>query len=116
MEELAPYSTANGGPLIIEELQYVSGRSNLKVTYPGTGPKVVSFVGSHFDVVPADPETWDHDPFSLTVEGNKLFGRGTTDCLGHVALITRLLVELGKSRPPLKRGVVVLFIAGEEGG
>jgi acetylornithine deacetylase len=116
MKELAPYSTSAGGPLILEELVYSPGRSNLKVTYPGTGPKVVSFVGSHFDVVPADPETWDKDPFQLTVEGTKLFGRGTTDCLGHVALITLLLRELGNTRPALKRGVVVLFIAGEEGG
>mmetsp|Transcript_78358 Transcript_78358/g.196735 ORF Transcript_78358/g.196735 Transcript_78358/m.196735 type:complete len:541 (+) Transcript_78358:65-1687(+) len=116
MDELAPYSTKNGGPLILEELEYVSGRSNLKVVYPGTTDKTIAFVGSHFDVVPADPETWSKDPFQLTVEGDKLYGRGTTDCLGHVALVTRLLAELGKSKPPLKRSIVVLFIAGEEGG
>ena len=49
-----------------------------------------SFVGSHLDVVPANPETWEVDPFKLTVDGDKLFGRGTTDCLGHVAMIVRL--------------------------
>ena len=48
-----------------------------------------SFVGSHLDVVPANPETWEVDPFKLTVDGDKLFGRGTTDCLGHVAMIVR---------------------------
>ena len=41
-----------------------------------------SFVGSHLDVVPANPETWNCDPFKLTVDpdGDRLFGRGTTDC------------------------------------
>ena len=38
------------------------------VKYPGTGgaDDVLSFVGSHLDVVPANPEAWNVDPFSLT--------------------------------------------------
>jgi hypothetical protein len=32
----------------------------------------------------------DFDPFTLSIEGDKLRGRGTTDCLGHVALLTEL--------------------------
>mmetsp|Transcript_94041 Transcript_94041/g.261785 ORF Transcript_94041/g.261785 Transcript_94041/m.261785 type:complete len:534 (+) Transcript_94041:61-1662(+) len=116
MQELEAYSTKAGGPLVIEELEYVPGRSNLKITYPGTGSKTLAFVGSHFDVVPADPETWDKDPFQLTEEEGKLYGRGTTDCLGHVALLTCFLKELGKTKPKLQRSIVVLFIAGEEGG
>lgn len=116
LKELEPYSTKNGGPLILQELEYVPGRSNVKVIYPGTTSETVAFVGSHLDVVPADPESWDKDPFKLTVDGDKLYGRGTTDCLGHVALLTLFLAELGRARPLLKRSVVVLFIAAEEGG
>ncbi len=42
-----------------------------------------------FLVVPVgDPKKWTRDPTQLTVEGNKLYGRGVTDCLGHVALLT----------------------------
>lgn len=116
MQELEPYSTARGGPLVVEELEYVPNRSNLKVVYPGTTDKTVAFIGSHFDVVPADPEQWDKDPFELTVEGDKLYARGTTDCLGHVALLTRFMVHLAEAKPALQRSIVVLFIAGEEGG
>lgn len=116
MKELEPFSREKGGPLIIEELAFVQNRSNLKVTYPGTGNKTISFVGSHFDVVPADPEPWSMDPFVLTQEGDKLYGRGTTDCLGHVALLTAFLKELGRSKPKLRRGITVVFIAAEEGG
>jgi acetylornithine deacetylase len=115
-KELEPYSEAAGGPLKIELLEYVAKRPNLKVTYQGTTDRTVAFVGSHFDVVPADAETWDYDPFTLTVQGDKLFGRGTTDCLGHVALITCFLIELARRRPSLKRSIIILFIAGEEGG
>eukprot|EP00439_Symbiodinium_sp_Y106_P018502 s4939_g2.t1 len=104
--QLQAVSTRAGGPLIVEELEYVPGRSNLKVTYPGSGKETTSFVGSHFDV----------DPFQLTVEGDLLYGRGTTDCLGHVALLTLFLRELGRTKPALKRSIVVVFIAAEEGG
>jgi len=68
--------------------------------------------GSHMDVVPANPEEWTKgtfpdfvrristltcpnvDPFKLTIEGDKLYGRGTTDCLGHVALLTDLFLTV----------------------
>mmetsp|Transcript_73131 Transcript_73131/g.145041 ORF Transcript_73131/g.145041 Transcript_73131/m.145041 type:complete len:498 (-) Transcript_73131:49-1542(-) len=111
---LKPYSTEAGGPLIIEELEYVPGRSNLKITYKGTGDKTVSFIGSHLDAVPADPETWDRDPFTMLQEGDRLYGRGTTDCLGHVAMTGCFLQALATARPKLKRTLVVVFIAAEE--
>ena len=30
--------------------------------------ETVTFIGSHLDVVPANPETWERDPFKLQVE------------------------------------------------
>ncbi|CAM9629859.1 unnamed protein product [Ectocarpus sp. 13 AM-2016] len=56
------------------------------------------------------------DPFHLTRDGDKLYGRGTTDCLGHVAMITDLMVELATKRPALSRTVLAIFIANEENG
>lgn len=41
-------------------------------------------------------------------------GRGTTDCLGHVALVTELMRKLGETKPNLKNTVVAVFIANEE--
>ena len=72
----------------MERVAFVEGRGNVIVKYPGISDKTLAFVGSHMDVVPANPEEWDRNPFELIVEGDKLYGRGTTDCLGHVALIT----------------------------
>ncbi|KAI9914312.1 hypothetical protein PsorP6_007137 [Peronosclerospora sorghi] len=66
------------------------------------------------DVVLANPEDWDRDPFSLTVEGDKLYGRGTTDCLGHVVLMTELFKELSKRKVAIKTKVVCVLIAVEE--
>jgi len=118
MDVLEPYKQENGGPLIIKELEYMEGRPNIKITYPGTDPeKCTGLIGSHLDVVPANPENWKRDPFELSFEdGDKLYGRGTTDCLGHVGMITLLFKALAERKPALKRSVVCLFIAGEEGG
>uniref|UniRef100_A0A7S4JFG2 Peptidase M20 dimerisation domain-containing protein n=1 Tax=Odontella aurita TaxID=265563 RepID=A0A7S4JFG2_9STRA len=117
MEVLGPHTTESGGPLIVEQLVYKDGRPNVKITYPGTEPELtVGLIGSHLDVVPANPETWERDPFALTVEGDRLHGRGTTDCLGHVGMITLLFKALAEKKPALRRSVVALFIVGEEGG
>ena len=44
-------------------------------------------------------------------QGDKLYGRGTTDCLGHVALLTEFFIELAVKMPKLKREVWCVFIA-----
>jgi len=74
----------------------------------------VSFIGSHLDVVPANPAGWFVDPFVLKRDGDKLYGRGTTDCLGHVALLTDLFCTLAETRPTLDVTVCAVFIASEE--
>ncbi|KAK8492435.1 hypothetical protein V6N12_065881 [Hibiscus sabdariffa] len=113
---LRPYSTeTGGGPLVINHVTYFPGRGNLIVEYPGTEPgKILSFVGMHMDVVTANPNDWDFDPFSLSIDGDKLRGRGTTDCLGHVALVTELMKRLAETKLKLKSTVVAVFIANEE--
>ena len=114
MDLLKPLSQEEGGPLKIEHLTYVEGRGNLIITYPGSTDKTCGFVGSHLDVVPATPETWDFPPFELTRDGDKLRGRGTTDSLGHVAVVTAFMHALAIQKPDLKVSVVAVFIASEE--
>lgn len=69
LEVLEPYNADNqGGSLIINHITFVEGRGNIIVEYPGTDPEagVVSFVGCHMDVVTANPETWEFDPFTAS--------------------------------------------------
>jgi acetylornithine deacetylase len=60
VDALRPVSTdTGGGPLVVRKVSYAEGRSNVIVEYPGTVPgRVVSFVGMHMDVVPANPCEW----------------------------------------------------------
>jgi putative selenium metabolism hydrolase len=51
----------------------------------GSGPRVIAFDG-HVDTVDVgDPDLWDRDPHSGDIEGDILYGRGTSDMKGGVA-------------------------------
>ena len=51
-------------------------------------PKTLMFY-NHYDVQPEDPiELWDHDPYEGVVEGDYIYGRGSSDDKGE--LITRI--------------------------
>lgn len=102
---LREYSRECGGPLIVTPMEFVSNRANLigaslfcffffctsflmiinKVKLPGVNPKRwVTFAGMHMDVVPANCDDWTHDPYTFRRDGDVLYGRGVTDCLGCV--------------------------------
>lgn len=122
-QALTPYLDV----LEYSEFEYTKDRPNVMITYRGTTNfsdcseetrKTITFAGSHMDVVPADPtdKKWKYNPFELTVDGDFLYGRGTTDCLGHVALLTNLLIDLAVKKPVLTHSICVIFIADEEDG
>lgn len=56
--------------------------------YATLGPSVPGGVvlSGHSDVVPVDGQAWSSDPFVLTRRGDRLFGRGTCDMKGFIAL------------------------------
>ncbi|NNF44638.1 MAG: acetylornithine deacetylase [Phycisphaerales bacterium] len=67
----------------------------------------------HLDVVPADEPEWDGDPFTLRAAGDRLYGRGTTDMKGFVALaVNRLCAAADTHAAPL----VLLLTCDEEVG
>jgi acetylornithine deacetylase/succinyl-diaminopimelate desuccinylase-like protein len=69
LDILKPYNQDNGGPIKVEHIVFVKGRGNLILEYcPEGASGAVVFMGSHLDVVPANPETWERNPFELTVE------------------------------------------------
>ncbi|CAI5727166.1 unnamed protein product [Peronospora destructor] len=118
LAELEPYTKEKGGYITTERVEFVTGRGNVIITYQHPdfiqSDRTIAFVGAHMDVVPANPEGWERDPFRLTIEGDKLYGRGTTDCLGHVALMTELLKQLAHQMVRLESKVVCVLIASEE--
>jgi acetylornithine deacetylase len=43
-------------------------------------------LSGHSDTVPVDGQAWDSDPFAVTAHGERLFGRGTCDMKGFIAV------------------------------
>ena len=75
-------------------------------------PKVM--VMAHFDVVPVSKDEWHYEPFKLTVEGDKAYGRGSVDDKGNVASLMFALKELKEK--PLNGKVLFAFTGDEETG
>jgi acetylornithine deacetylase len=74
--------------------------------YATIGPMVAGGVvlSGHTDVVPVDGQPWTSDPFVLTRRGERLYGRGTCDMKGFLALALAavpVFAEPGRLRRPV---------------
>jgi acetylornithine deacetylase len=86
------------------------GKANLIGTLgSGTGGLVLA---GHTDTVPCDPERWTHDPFRLTEEAGRLYGLGTSDMKGFLALAIEAVRSL--EAKDLKHPLTILATADEE--
>ncbi|TFF92475.1 M20/M25/M40 family metallo-hydrolase [Candidatus Thorarchaeota archaeon] len=75
----------------------------------GDGPCSVLFM-AHFDVVPTGDE-WKTDPFSLVVDGDRAYGRGTCDDKGNIVSLLHLAEKLSDWEIPCR---VMLAATGDE--
>ena len=67
-------------------------KANIFSTIGPTGDGGIVLSG-HTDVVPVDGQAWDSDPFELTERDGRLFGRGTCDMKGFIALALAMAPE-----------------------
>ncbi len=73
-------------------------KANLWATIgPPDRPGVV--LSGHTDVVPVDGQQWQSDPFSLLESGGKLFGRGTSDMKGFIAVCLASIPKIKRCNP-----------------
>ncbi|MCW5605051.1 MAG: acetylornithine deacetylase [Burkholderiales bacterium] len=67
-------------------------KANLFATLgPREGQGIV--LSGHTDVVPVDGQAWDTDPFELVEKGGRLYGRGSADMKGFLAVALTLVPE-----------------------
>lgn len=86
-------------------------RANLVARLVKGGRERSLLLNAHIDVVPPGPG-WKHDPFKLTAEGERLFGRGASDNKGSAAAITSAAIRLAQSGG--WRGELVVAITCDE--
>lgn len=88
-------------------------RANLFATF-GPADTAGYILSGHMDVVPAGEPEWTSDPFTLRTEGDRLYGRGTTDMKGFLATV--LAAAPAFSRMALKKPIHIAFSYDEEAG
>ncbi len=71
---------------------------------------------SHIDVVPAQEQSWDFDPFGGERKDGYILGRGTLDDKGMGVMTLMALILAARQKVRLKRDVVFLATADEETG
>ncbi len=81
----------------IERITPEAGKAALWITLgPGDVPGYV--LSGHSDVVPTEGQPWTSDPFRLTERDGRLYGRGTSDMKGFVAVCLALMPEMAAAR------------------
>jgi acetylornithine deacetylase len=71
-------------------------------------------LSGHTDVVPVEGQPWSSDPFTLIQRAGRLYGRGTSDMKGFIALCLALVPEM--LARPLKVPIHFAFSYDEEVG
>jgi len=89
--------------------------ASLVVRYRGNGKggKPILLL-AHMDVVTANREDWERDPYTLIEENGYFFGRGSYDIKGEIALLTATFLRLKAERFVPSRDLIIVFTGDEE--
>ncbi|MEO5590374.1 MAG: M20 family metallopeptidase, partial [Gemmatimonadaceae bacterium] len=95
--------------------EFADRRTSLVARIGGGATKPPICFSGHIDVVPLGAATWNRDPFAGEIDGDQLYGRGSSDMKGGVAAMVVAATSLA---PRLigSPGVVLVITAGEETG
>jgi len=99
-----------------ELFESAPNRGSVITRLKGTGEKPSLLLLSHLDVVAADAGEWSVDPFGGVVKDGFVWGRGTLDMKGMVAIEVLVLKLLKRNGVELKGDVVFAATADEEQG
>lgn len=104
-------TSRNSNLPLIDEIQKCFAHNNIeyRLTYDSSRKKANIFgilpaendsinhgivLSGHTDVVPVDGQKWETDPFVATTIDDRIYGRGTADMKGFIAVVLALIPEL----------------------
>ena len=93
------------------------GRVSIVGRLTGQDPSLPALLlHAHLDVVPAVDSDWARDPFGGDLHDGYVWGRGTVDMKGAVAITLAALQRLSRANQLPRRDIVLAFFADEEAG
>jgi acetylornithine deacetylase len=104
-------------PAFFSDRKDFKGNSNVVAVLKGEGGGKSIVLNGHIDVVPAgDLKAWSDDPYSGSIKGGRLYGRGSTDMKGGNVALLFALESLVKNGIKLKGDVIFQSVIEEESG
>lgn len=98
----------------MKEIEHGGNRSSLVIDIKGKSDEIVAFVG-HIDTVPVpDPLKWTYDPFTGTVVGDLIYGRGSSDMKSGAACMIYTGLHFIESNIVPNKNIRLIFTADEE--
>ncbi|MGW6735855.1 M20/M25/M40 family metallo-hydrolase [Streptomyces sp. NPDC055013] len=91
-------------------------RANLIVRFPGRGAAPPLLLHGHSDVVPVTGQDWQHPPFEARLVDGEVWGRGSVDMKGGLAMMVSSLARLHEAGQRPAGDVVLAVVADEEHG
>lgn len=110
VDRLAGWLESLGFAVEILPLPNQPEKANIIATL-GSGPGGLVLAG-HTDTVPYDEDRWNFDPFRITQADGRLYGLGTSDMKGFLALAVEAARSL--SAEQMKQPLIILGTADEE--
>ncbi|HUR19279.1 MAG TPA: M20/M25/M40 family metallo-hydrolase [Vicinamibacterales bacterium] len=105
--------TAEG--IDVQDFSNEAHRPNLVARIKGSGARRPLMLVGHTDTVNVDPKKWTFPPFSATLDGGYVYGRGAVDDKDNVTASLMTMLMLKRLKVPLDRDVIFLAESGEEG-
>ncbi len=99
-----------------EYIEAAPGRVSLRSVLKGTGAKAPLLLLNHMDVVPAQPQFWEVDPFAGVERDGCIWGRGALDMKGMGVLELLLMLLFKRHGLTPSRDLIFLAVADEETG
>jgi acetylornithine deacetylase/succinyl-diaminopimelate desuccinylase-like protein len=89
-------------------------KGNLVARLKGDGSKKPLLLLAHIDVVEANREDWERDPFKLVEENGMFYARGASDDKAMASSFVNNMLLYKKEKLPLKRDIVMALTCDEE--
>jgi acetylornithine deacetylase/succinyl-diaminopimelate desuccinylase family protein len=96
-------------------VEFSQNRTNTITMIKGKSAKKSLLITPHLDTVPFG-RGWKFPPLSATIYKNKIYGRGTTDCKGNLAVGVEALREIKEEGVKLNYDIIFAATADEEAG
>lgn len=95
--------------------EFAKGRTSIIAKIEGKDNKPPLCFTGHLDTVPLGAVPWNKDPFKGETDGDRLYGRGSSDMKGGVAAMVIAALQLAGEKDN-RAGITLVITAGEETG